>query len=38
MSLDVNEELLLQISDTTGKGGRAGVVLDFYYFFLDFDV
>ena len=37
MSLDVNEELLLQISDTTT--GRAGVVLDWTsFFFLDFDV
>ena len=37
MSLDVNEELLLQISDTTGKGGRA-LFWTSIIVFLDFDV
>ena len=37
MSLDVNEELLLQISDTNGKGGRA-LFWTSIIFFLDFDV
>ena len=37
VSLDVNEELLLQISDTTGKGGRA-LFWTSIIFFLYFDV
>lgn len=38
MSLDVNEELLLQISDTTGRaGGRCFGLLLFFFWTSTFD-